>query len=65
MQPGDRVAIAMRNYPEWMLIYWACVCVGVACVGMNAWWTAPEMAYGLKDSEPEGAVRRRGAHRAR
>ncbi|MEN9933099.1 MAG: feruloyl-CoA synthetase, partial [Pseudomonadota bacterium] len=22
---GDRVAIAMRNYPEWMLIYWACV----------------------------------------
>ena len=26
--PGDRVAIAMRNYPEWMLIYWACVSVG-------------------------------------
>src|SRR5262245_58553056 len=20
---GDRVGIAMRNYPEWMLIYWA------------------------------------------
>src|SRR3990167_545792 len=25
VKPGDRVAIAMRNYPEWMLIYWACV----------------------------------------
>jgi long-chain acyl-CoA synthetase len=53
VQPGDRVAVAMRNYPEWMLIYWACACIGVACVGMNAWWTAPEMAYGLKDAEPK------------
>jgi long-chain acyl-CoA synthetase len=53
VRPGDRVAIAMRNYPEWMLIYWACACTGVAAVGMNAWWTAPEMAYGLTDSEPK------------
>src|SRR3990167_5845046 len=50
VKPGDRVAIAMRNYPEWMLIYWAACCIGVAVVGMNAWWTAPEMAFGLKDS---------------
>ncbi len=53
VKPGDRVAIAMRNYPEWLLIYWACACTGVACVGMNAWWTTAEMAYGLKDSEPK------------
>lgn len=53
VKPGDRVAIAMRNYPEWMLIYWACACLGVACVGMNAWWTAAEMAYGLKDAAPK------------
>ena len=39
VRPGDRVAIAMRNYPEWMLIYWACLCLGVAAVGTNAWWT--------------------------
>ncbi|HEY3799890.1 MAG TPA: class I adenylate-forming enzyme family protein [Caulobacteraceae bacterium] len=52
VKPGDRVAIAMRNYPEWMLIYWACMCLGVAAVGMNAWWVADEMEYGLKDSEP-------------
>ena len=51
--PGDRVAIAMRNYPEWMLIYWACVSVGVACVGMNAWWNAEEMAFGMKDAAPK------------
>ena len=53
VKPGDRVAIAMRNYPEWMLLYWACVSVGIAVVGMNAWWTPEEMAYALKDSEPK------------
>jgi long-chain acyl-CoA synthetase len=53
VQPGDRVAIAMRNYPEWMILYWACASVGVAVVGMNAWWTEPEMAYGINDARPK------------
>lgn len=53
VKPGDRVAIAMRNYPEWMLLYWTCAAIGVAAVGMNAWWTATEMAYGLKDAQPK------------
>jgi len=53
VRPGDRVAIAMRNYPEWMLIYWACVCLGVAAVGMNAWWVPEELEYALKDSAPK------------
>jgi long-chain acyl-CoA synthetase len=47
---GDRVAIAMRNYPEWVVAYWATVSIGAAVVGMNAWWTSAEMAYGLGDS---------------
>ena len=50
--PGDRVAIAMRNYPEWMLAYWATVSIGATAVGMNAWWTGPEMVYGLQDASP-------------
>ena len=50
---GDRVGIAMRNYPEWLLIYWACVSSGIAVVGMNAWWTPEEMDYALKDSAPK------------
>ncbi len=53
VRPGDRVAIAMRNYPEWMLLYWACCSIGVAAVGMNAWWVADEVEYGLNDSEPK------------
>ncbi len=50
---GDRVAIAMRNYPEWVVAYWATVAIGAAVVGMNAWWTPIEMAYGLTDSRPK------------
>jgi acyl-CoA synthetase (AMP-forming)/AMP-acid ligase II len=50
---GDRVAIAMRNYPEWVIAYWATVSIGAAVVGMNAWWTPPEMEYGLADARPK------------
>ncbi|HKI75273.1 MAG TPA: class I adenylate-forming enzyme family protein [Pseudomonadales bacterium] len=56
VETGDRVAIAMRNYPEWLLTYWACVSQGVVVVGMNAWWVTDEMAYGLSDSTPKVLV---------
>ncbi len=49
---GDRVALAMRNYPEWVIGYWAIVSVGAAVVGLNAWWTTAELKYGLSDSRP-------------
>ena len=49
---GTRVALSMRNYPEWVVGYWACVSLGVAAVGMNAWWTPAEMDYALGDSTP-------------
>jgi long-chain acyl-CoA synthetase len=49
----DRVAVSMRNYPEWVVSYWATVSLGAALVGMNAWWTPSEMEYALKDSEPK------------
>jgi acyl-CoA synthetase (AMP-forming)/AMP-acid ligase II len=50
---GDRVALAMRNYPEWVVGYWATVALGAAVVGLNAWWTTPELEYGLRDSRPK------------
>jgi long-chain acyl-CoA synthetase len=53
VQEGDRVAISMRNYPEWVTAYWATLCIGATVVGMNAWWTPPEMEYGLTDSAPK------------
>ena len=54
--PGDRVAIAMRNYPEWLLVYWAALSMGATAVGMNAWWTGPELAYAIEDSAPKVVV---------
>lgn len=53
---GDRVAIAMRNYPEWIVSYWAVLSLGAAVVGMNAWWTSTEMEYGLIDSSPKVVI---------
>ncbi len=53
VQSGDRIAVAMRNYPEWLLVYWAAVSIGVAVVGMNAWWVADEVEYALNDSDPK------------
>lgn len=53
VREGDRVAVAMRNYPEWVVSYWAVASIGAAVVGMNAWWTSQEMAYGLSDSRPK------------
>ena len=50
---GDRVGIAMRNYPEWLLAHWASLSVGAVVVGMNAWWVAEEMAFALDDAAPK------------
>jgi long-chain acyl-CoA synthetase len=50
VKKGDRVAIAMRNYLEWPLCFWAAVSVGAIAVPLNGWWTGPELAYGLRDS---------------
>ena len=46
---GDRVAIAMRNYPEFITTFAAVTSVGGIAVLMNAWWTREEMDYGLED----------------
>jgi len=50
LKKGDRVAIAMRNFPEWSVAFWAAAAAGAIVVPLNAWWTAPELVYGLEDS---------------
>ena len=47
---GDRVAISMRNYPEWVLSFMAITSIGGIAVAMNSLWRPDEMAYGLIDS---------------
>jgi long-chain acyl-CoA synthetase len=50
VQKGDRVAIAMRNLPEWVIAFWAAAAAGAVIVPLNAWWTGDELRYGLEDS---------------
>ena len=53
---GDRVAIAMRNYPEWIIAIIGILQLGAIAIPMNAWWTAEEIDYGLKDSGARLAI---------
>ncbi len=50
IRPGDRVGIALRNYPEWAFAYMGITSIGAIAVAMNAWWTTDEMVYGIEDS---------------
>jgi long-chain acyl-CoA synthetase len=50
IRKGDRVALAMRNYPEWPMVFWASVAIGAVIVPLNAWLTGGELAYALADS---------------
>ncbi|MFT6285926.1 MAG: long-chain acyl-CoA synthetase [Halieaceae bacterium] len=48
---GDRVAIAMRNYPEWMVAFVAVVKVGAVIVPLNSWGLAQELQQCLSDAQ--------------
>ncbi|WP_309751148.1 class I adenylate-forming enzyme family protein [Novosphingobium sp.] len=50
VRKGDRIALAMRNLPEWPVVFFAAVTLGAICVPLNAWWTGQELSYGLNDS---------------
>ncbi|MCU0275163.1 MAG: AMP-binding protein [Acidimicrobiales bacterium] len=47
---GDRVAIAMRNLPEFVTGFWAAALNGAIVVPLNGWWTGPELRYALEDA---------------
>ncbi|MEA2274254.1 MAG: steroid-24-oyl-CoA synthetase, partial [Solirubrobacteraceae bacterium] len=47
---GDRVAVLAQNCPEWCLAFWGSVGMGAVLVGLNGWWKADEIVYGLQDS---------------
>jgi long-chain acyl-CoA synthetase len=47
---GDRVAVLSQNNPDWCLAFWGTVAQGAILVGLNGWWKADEILYGLQDS---------------
>ena len=50
VRKGDRVAVAMRNYPEWIVAFAAITSIGAVSVSMNSWWTEDEMDFAIDDS---------------
>jgi long-chain acyl-CoA synthetase len=50
VRKGDRVAVVMRNLPEWPAAFFAAALVGAIVTPLNAWWTGPELEYGLIDA---------------
>lgn len=49
VKPGERVALAMRNYPEWMAIFIGVVSVGAVIVPVNSWGKPADIAYTVED----------------
>ncbi|HEY7930882.1 MAG TPA: AMP-binding protein [Acidimicrobiales bacterium] len=47
---GDRVGVAMRNYPEWIISFAAITSIGAISVSLNAWWTEAEIDYAVNDA---------------
>lgn len=56
ISPGDRVAIGMRNYPEWPIAFTAITSIGGIVVALNAWWESDELEYGLNHTGTKVAI---------
>ncbi|HEY2007911.1 MAG TPA: AMP-binding protein [Rhizomicrobium sp.] len=49
VKKGDRVALVMRNLPEWPVVFMGALLAGAIAVPLNAWWSGTELAYGILD----------------
>ncbi len=46
---GDRVGIAMRNSPSWIVLYMGIVMAGGVATLLNGWWQAEELEAAIRD----------------
>ena len=53
IQEGDRVGIAMRNCPAWVVSFMAIVKAGGVATLLNGWWEAHEMEHAIRLTEPK------------
>ncbi|VVT20404.1 Acyl-CoA synthetase (AMP-forming)/AMP-acid ligase II [Sphingomonas sp. EC-HK361] len=49
VQKGDRVGIAMRNSPSWIVLYMGILMAGGIATLLNGWWQAEEMEDAIRD----------------
>ena len=64
VKKGDRVAIAMRNVPEWPAAFFGCLLVGGVATLLNAWWTGPGARIRAQRFRSQGRDRRSRKARA-
>ena len=50
---GDRVAIAMRNCPSWIVVYMGILKAGGVATLLNGWWEEKEMEHAIRLTEPK------------
>ena len=50
---GDRIAIAMRNCPAWIVSYMAIVKAGGIATLLNGWWEPSEMEHAILLTDPK------------
>jgi acyl-CoA synthetase (AMP-forming)/AMP-acid ligase II len=53
IRKGDRVGIAMRNCPAWVVSYMAIAKAGGVAALLNGWWQPHEMKHALDMVEPK------------
>ncbi|MFL5337867.1 MAG: AMP-binding protein, partial [Geminicoccaceae bacterium] len=49
---GDRVGLAMRNCPAWIVSYMAIIKAGGVATLLNGWWESQEMEHAIRLTEP-------------
>ncbi len=54
--PGDRVTLAMRNLPEFVVGFWGAALLGAIVVPLNAWWSGPELSFAIKDAGAKAVI---------
>jgi len=52
VRKGDRVGIAMRNCPCWVVGYMAALKAGAIATLLNGWWQSDEMKHALELTQP-------------
>jgi long-chain acyl-CoA synthetase len=50
VEKGDRIGIAMRNAPSWVVTYMGALMAGGVATLLNGWWQGPELAAGIRDA---------------
>jgi len=52
IRKGDRLGIAMRNCPSWVVGYMAALKAGAVATLLNGWWERSELSHALELTEP-------------